>query len=448
MNRRLWAVMLSVIVVAFTAFGACAAATDVVVVGSGAAGLAAALEARQNGAEVIILEKMPFTGGTTRVAGGGLCAAGVDLQLKYGITEDSPEVHAADMLKLGQYRNDPELVRTVAYNAKHAVDWIRANGLELEDEVVSYMSTHPRIYWCKGRGFGLAEGLAKACREAGVTVELETRAVKLVKEDNAIVGVVAKKANGDEVVYEAKKGVVLATGGFGENQDLFKEYAPELTGIRTNNPQGVSTGDGVLMGRAIGAKLVDMELGRIVPMGVAIGQGAWTSAPAGLLAEGGVMVNKKGQPFLKDEQDRDLAVAILAQPDHTGYLVFDGAVLQKVGEGSLDRIKGGGALVEGSLEAVAAKFGVDAGALQGTANKADLKAPYYAIAIEPYIHSTTGGLAINTLAQVLDEKDDVIPGLFAAGEVTGGIQGADQKNALIDCLVFGRIAGRNAAQGH
>jgi|LSQX01.2.fsa_nt_gb flavocytochrome c len=446
--RRIWIVMLCVIVVTLTVFSASAAVTDVVVVGSGAAGLAAALEARQNGADVILLEKMPYIGGTTRVAGGGLCAAGVDLQLKAGITEDSPEVHARDMLELGQYRNDPELVRTVTYNAKHAVDWIRANGVALEDEVVSYMTTYPRIYWCKGRGFGLAEGLAKACREAGVRIELETRAVKLVKEDGAIVGVIARKANGDEVAYQAKKGVVLATGGFGENQDLFREYAPELVGIRTNNPKGVATGDGILMAREVGAKLVDMELGRIVPMGVAIGQGAWTSAPVALLTEGGLMVNEKGQPFLKDEQDRDLAVAILAQPNHTGYLIFDGTVLQKVGEDSLARIKDGGALVQGSLEDVAVKFGIDPRGLQDAAKKAGLMAPYYAISIEPYIHSTTGGLAINTLAQVLDDKGNIIPGLFAAGEVTGDIQGADQKNALIDCLVFGRIAGRNAAQGH
>jgi len=420
--------------------------TDVVVIGSGAAGLSAALAAQDQGAEVVVLEKMPLTGGTTRYAGGGLCAAGVDLQLKHGITEDSPEVHFQDMMNIGENKNNPELVRIVTDNAKDAVDWVRTKGIELKDEVVSYMTTYPRVYWVEGGGAGLADGLTETAEGEDIKIELNTKATKLIVEDGKVTGVIAEKDD-EEITYKASKGVVLATGGFAWNQDLIKEFAPELTGIKTNNPENVTTGDGIIMAREIGVQLVDMELARIVPLGVKVGRASWTSAPEKIFEAGGLLVNKQGQEFLAgDEQGRDLAAKILAQPGHTAYLVFNQQVVDVVGEDSLERIEGGGVLHEGDIAAIAQELEIDAQGLEQTlGEKAD--DTLYAIVIEPYIHSTTGGVAINTTAQVLDESGEVIPGLYAAGEVTGDIQGADQRNALIECLVFGRIAGESAAAG-
>lgn len=418
--------------------------TDVVVIGSGAAGLAAALEARDQGVEVILLEKMNFTGGTTRYAAGGLCAAGVDIQLEHGITEDSPEVHFEDMMRIGKNRNNPELVKVLTNNAKDAVDWVRTKGIKLEDEVVSYSTTYPRIYWPEGGGAGLVSGLTQAAEEAGIEIKLNTRATKLLQEEDKVVGVVAEN-DGEEITYKASRGVVLATGGFAWNQDLIKEFIPELEGIRTNNPEDVSTGDGITMAQELGAKLVDMELGRFVPLGVRLGKSAWTSAPKELLDAGGLLVNKEGKEFLTEaEQGRDLAAKILAQTEHTAYLILDQETVDTVGKEALQEIQDGGALYKGDVEKIAQELNLDIEGLEQTIGERE--DTLYAIIIEPYIHSTTGGVAINTSAQVLRDDGKVIPGLYAAGEVTGGIQGADQKNALIDCLVFGRIAGGNVAK--
>jgi len=420
--------------------------TDVVVIGSGAAGLSAALAAGDEGVQVIVLEKRPLTGGTTRYSGGGLCAAGVDLQLKHGITEDSPEVHFEDMMRLGQYENDPDLVRVVTNNAKDAVDWIRTKGIQLKDEVVSYMSTYPRIYWVEGGGSGLTDGLTKTAEESGIKIELDTKAVKLLMEEDRVVGVVAQKGN-EEITYRTRKGVVLATGGFAWNQDLIKEFAPELTGIRTNNPENVTTGDGIIMARNIGAQLVDMNLARIVPLGVRVGKSGWTSAPGTLIESGGQFVNNKGLAFVAEGTERDLAAAILAQPEHTAYLIFDQQVVNEVGEKSIETLKNRGAIHEGDLTAITQKLGIDADGLEQTLGQEKSQETVFGVVVEPYIHSTTGGVAINTSGQVLNESEEVIQGLYAAGEVTGDIQGADPKNALIDCLVFGRIAGESASVG-
>ncbi len=418
--------------------------SHVVVIGSGAAGLAAALEARDQGVEVVVLEKMNFTGGTTRVSGGGLCAAGVDIQLDHGITEDSPEVHYEDMMRLGKHKNNPELVRTLTENAKDAVDWVRTKGIKLKDEVISYMTTYPRIYWVEGGGLGFAEGLTQAAEDAGVSIELNTKATKLIQEDGRIVGVLAEK-DGSEITYRASKGVVLATGGFAWNQDIFEEYAPQFVGIQTNNPENVTTGDGIIMAREVGAKLIDMELGRFIPFGVRVGKGGWASAPNSLVDAGASLVNKEGLEFLSGDEEGDaLVAAILAQSEHKAYMVFNQEILDEVGEKAVASLKDMGALHEGSVAEVAEKLEIDVDGLSETVGKDE---KIFSIVIEPYVHSTTGGVAINTSAQVLTETDEMLPGLYAAGEVTGGVQGADQKNALIECLVYGRIAGKGAASG-
>lgn len=422
--------------------------TEVIVVGAGAAGLIAAMQASEDGAEVILLEQMRFPGGSTLLAAGGICASNLDIQLEHGITEDSPEIHAQDMLKLGQYKNDPELVRVVTENVTDGVNWLRGYGLTLINRANRpYGATYPRAYRTEGGGPALVSTLTNAAESLGVDIRLQTEAVALVREENGpVTGVIAKLADGSTVEFIAERGVVLATGGFAWNQDLINEFIPHLNGIATNNSVG-STGSGITMAREIGAALRDMELTRIAPLGVMVNN-QWASAPNELIENGALFVNVEGLAVdAADKNNEDLAATLLGQTDHTSYLVFDQAVFEATGETALARFVDTTALLEGSVESVAATAGIDATSLKATLAAASLSDDQiYALRIQPYIHTTMGGLTINTKAQVLDVNGNIIPGLYAAGEVTGGIHGAEQGNALSDCIAFGRVAGRNVAQ--
>lgn len=372
----------------------------------------------------------------------------MDIQLEHGITDDSPEVHAEDMLKLGQYKNDPDLVRVVTENVTDGVNWLRGYGLTLINRANRpYGATYPRAYRTDGGGPALVSTLTNAAVGLGVDLRLQTKVLTLVREnDGPVTGVIAESADGSTVKFIAKRGVVIATGGFAWNQDLINEFVPHLNGIRTNNSVG-STGSGIIMAREIGAAIRDMELTRIAPLGVMVNN-QWASAPNALIENGALFVNKEG--FAVDgagKSNEDLATILLGQTDHTSYLVFDQDVFEATGETELARFIGTAALLEGSVETLAATADIDATNLKATLSAASLSGDeIYALRIEPYIHTTMGGLTINTEAQVLDVNGNVIPSLYAAGEVTGGIHGAEQGNALSDCIAFGRIAGRNVAR--
>jgi len=419
--------------------------TDVVVVGTGAAGLSAALQASEAGAEVILLEKLAFTGGTTRLSAGGMCAANLDLQLEHGIEDDSPEQHAQDMLELGQHKNDPALVEVVAENAAEAIDWIRGHGVELQDRVISaYDVTYPRIYFTDGGGNALVDRLTEAAVEHGVDLWLESKGTELQTDGSgSVTGVAVTDVNGEKTVIAVNHGVVLATGGFARNQDLVQEFTPHLEGVATNKAAG-ATGSGIEMARAIGADVVDMDLMRVQPLGSQV-NGRWTTAPADLVDYGGVFINKHGEDIgAEDKEGDDLAAAILAQDGHTAYLAFDRQIYEQVGSDALGAFIDADALIEGTCSETAEAVGAAPALWEASLVDAGLDTEHvFAVEIRPYVHTTMGGLRINPEAEVLDSEGNAIPGLFAAGEVTGGVHGADQGNAISDCLVFGRVAGKH-----
>lgn len=448
---------------------------DVIVLGGGGAGLTAAIEAAQNGASVILVEKMTMVGGNTLISGGEMAAPGNWLQEKESI-EDSKEQFYQDILKGGDNENDPELVRVLADNATTDAEWLRDEiGVTFEDYMLFFggHSVKRSLVPKDASGVELIQKLSAKAEEVGVITHLNTAATELVQEDGKVVAV---KANfdGKEITYKAANGVILATGGFGSNLDMRVKYNDEMDEkILSTNSVG-STGDGITMAEKLGAQLVDMEYIQTYP----------TCDPeTGTLLYVGdvrlegrsILVNKEGKRFVEELERRDvISKATVAQTDNVSYMFWDEASMEasKVNvkhKKEYDNLIERGILVKAdTIEDAAAHFGIDAEELKKTvanyneysANGKDLEfnkrgelvaftdGPYYIMKSRPAIHHTMGGVKINTNAEVLNTAGEVIDGLYAAGEVTGDIHGTNRlgSDAIADITVFGRVAGRNAAK--
>lgn len=438
---------------------------DVIVIGAGGAGLSAALVAAEEGKSVIVLEKMPYAGGNTTKATGGMNAAETAVQKELGI-EDTVQTFIDDTIKGGKEVNDLALVTTMAENSADAIDWLTSIGAPLPEVSFSGGATNKRIHRPEGGaavGPYLIEHFVKnADANENITILYDTKAIALVKEDGQVVGVSAEKS-GNEIIINGKA-VVLATGGFGANLDMVAQYKPELKGfVTTNSPS--ATGDGLVMAEEAGAQLVDMDQIQIHPT---VHQETSIMITESVRGGGAIMVNQKGERFTDEMGTRDVvSAAEIAQEGGYSYLIFDQA--QRENLSAIESyVKNGLTLEAETLEELAALINVDKDTFLKTVedwNKAvagetedalgrttamDVnvsKAPYYAIQISPGIHHTMGGVKIDTTTQVLDKENNPIKGLYAAGEVTGGIHGANRigGNAVADIVVFGRIAGQNAA---
>ena len=437
---------------------------DVVVIGAGGAGMTAALQAVQNGDKnVVILEKMSVTGGNTTRSTGGLNAAATSLQKEKGI-EDSVDLMIEDTIKGGKERNDRELVRVLAENSAAAVDWVNSIGGDLTDVGRMAGASVDRCHRPSGGaavGPMLVSTLNSALAEYDIPVRLETTATEiLVDETGAVKGVRAKDADGEYVIDCTA--VIVATGGFGANSEMVVQYNPNLAGFITTNHPG-ATGDGIVMAIAAGAATVDMDQIQTHPTVEPTSATMYTEAVRG---NGAILVNAEGKRFVSELETRDVvSAAILEQTDDFCWLVFDETVRQ-----SLKAIEGyinAGILVEAdSVEELAEKIGADPAVLKETIDtyngyvasgvdeefgRADMKVSletpkFYAGKCAPAVHHTMGGLKIDTSACVLNEQGEAIPGLFAAGEVTGGVHGANRLggNAVADIVVFGRVAADSA----
>ena len=458
-------VILASLVSAVFAVPAYAAETaDVVVIGAGGAGLSAAITAHDLGKKVIVLEKMGYVGGNTNRAAGGLNAAETKPQAKLGI-KDSIQSMIDDTMKGGKNINNPELVKTLAENARYSVDFINGLGGDLNDVGMLAAASQKRAHRPTGGGFVGAEvvkTLNKAAKDKKIDVRTMATADKLIVKDGKVVGV-QYKSKGKEQTINAKA-VVLAAGGFSANQDMIVALKPELKGFATTNHSG-ATGDGIKLGQQVGADVVDMAQIQTHPT-VVPGNGEMiTEAVRG---NGAIIVNKDGKRFV-NELDTRAAVskAILEQSGKVGYLLFDQDVRKSLK--AIESYVKKGLTTEGAtLDDLAKKLGMNAANLKATvaqyakdqAAKKDsqfgrasmerplTQGPWYAVMITPAVHHTMGGLKINTSAEVIGKDGKVIPGLFAAGEVTGGVHGANRLggNAMADIVTFGRIAGKNASE--
>ena len=441
---------------------------DVVVVGAGGAGLTAAVRATQEGANVLVLEKMAMVGGNSLRAEGGMNAADTKYEKALGLTDSTVENYIEDTLRLGHYLADPELVRTLAENGAEAIEWLDSIGAPLP-EVEATGGAQGRKYLHKPEG-GLPVGeylvdkLKQQIESLGVEVMLNTRATEILMEDGTAVGVKAEDAEHIYIVHA--KSVVLATGGFGANFELMASFDPSLANAVTTNHAG-ATGDGILMAEAIGAATVDMEQIQLHPTVI---QSNGLLVSESLRSHGAILVNAEGVRFVNDMDGRDVvSQAELKQTGAYAFIIFDQKLVDEV---ALTRkfIAGGYTVQGDTYEALGQAMGLDDAAVQAfvqtmenwNASVAagedkdfgrkgvdqDLSvAPFYAIKIAPGIHHTMGGIKINTEAQVISTEGEVIPGLFACGETTGGIHGGNRVggNAVADFTIFGRIAGKSAA---
>ncbi len=438
---------------------------DIVVIGAGGAGMTAAIQAVQDGAtDVIVLEKMPVTGGNTTRSTGGLNAAGTQYQEAEGI-EDSVELFVEDTMKGGKELNDKELVTVMAENSNDALEWVNDLGADLTVVGIFGGASVKRIHRpsdTSAVGPVLVKTLNQTLEKLNIPVLLETKAEKILLDDEgAVCGVTAADKDGKEFTIDCTA-VILATGGFGANSDMVVEYNSALAGFATTNHSG-ATGDGIAMAKEIGADFVDMEQIQTHPT---VNPDTQTMYTEGVRGNGAILVNKEGKRFVNELETRDVvSAAILEQTDGVCYLVFDQAVRDSLA--AIESYVKAGIVTEADTpEALGEAIGVDGAALAETFKtyagyqkagkdeefgRESMELPldqpkYYAALCAPAIHHTMGGVKINVGAEVLKEDGTPIPGLFAAGEVTGGVHGANRLggNAVTDIVVFGRIAGSSA----
>ncbi|MBQ6377010.1 MAG: flavocytochrome c [Lachnospiraceae bacterium] len=438
---------------------------DIVIIGAGGAGMTAAISASQAGKSVILLEKMPYAGGNTTKATGGMNAAETHYQKEQGI-EDSVEQFVDDTMEGGHNINDKELVTTMAENSAEAIDWLDSIGAPLPKISFSGGATNQRIHAPEdGSGVGayLVTSFLKKMEELNINVMYNTTATKLMTLEGSVVGVMAES---DEAYYTIhSKAVILATGGFGNNADMIVNYRKDLEGTVTTSAPGV-TGDGISMAEAVGAGLVDIDQIQLHPT---VEQKTSMLITESVRGDGAILVNQEGKRFTNELLTRDVvSAAELEQPGSYAYIIFD----QRLRDGlkAIEKYVSTGITVQGdTIEDLAKQIEVDPAVLaetlknwnqcvadqkdpefgRDTGMEADLsQAPYYAIKIAPGIHHTMGGVHIDTEARVIDVNNEPIPGLFAAGEVVGGVHGGNRLggNAVADIVVIGKIASQSAVE--
>ena len=383
---------------------------------------------------------------------------------------DSVELMELDTLIGGHGTNDPALVEALCSNSADAIAWLSEQGIELTSVSSFGGASVKRIHRpVDSEGKTISVGsymiplLQAKCEELGVEFIMNTTANEILTDANgAAVGIAATDKNGAAVTVNAKA-VILATGGFGANLDMVVEYKPDLAGFMTTNAPGAQ-GQGIDMAVAIGAGTVDMDQIQIHPTVEANTAALITE---GLRGDGAILVNAEGNRFTDEVGTRDVvSAAEIAQTGSYSWLVIDQAMADasSVIQGYINN----GYTVTGeTYEELAEAMGVDAAAFAATMDKWNAAvaagvdeefgrtsfanpldtAPYYAIKVTAGIHHTMGGLTINPQTQVLAGDGTVIDGLYAAGEVTGGVHGGNRLggNAVADFVVFGRIAGEQAA---
>lgn len=489
--------------------------TDVLVIGAGGAGLSAGVSASQNGANVIVIEKLGMTGGSTIFSGGALNAADVERgtltemtesnisaiqklldkepndeyekglqnavrkQLEAHLNEkntwlfDSVELHALQTYSGGDYEGNPELINVLTTNALDGVNWLESIGAKWKEELGSATGS----LWQRSH-YGIDEEMPNGAPEIfpaekfiedndNIELHLYTKAVNLEKKDDMYILKADNK--GQEVTYKAKS-VIMATGGFGANVEMREQYNEQWdnlgASIGCSNQNPAAQGEGIILAQQVGADLVDMGLIQLHPNGEE-GTGMMMGQPhtSGLNR---IFVNNEGNRFVAEDSRRDVLVnAIYAQPDGNMWIIADGNRYPEGNALIANYVTLGKTFKADTIEELAEMIGVDPANLQasidaynevvdGKEDEFGLKtydkklgvAPFYAAKRIPTVHHTMGGVRINTNAEVIGENGSVISGLFAAGEVTGDIHGANRLggNAIVDIVVFGKIAGEQAAE--
>lgn len=468
-SRKRLALLFTAIMLLSVLFTGCSSQTseevsaDIVIIGSGGAGLTAAIASTEEGANVIVLEKMALIGGNTKYATGGLNAAETVSQDALGI-EDSVDLYFEDTMNGGHNLNNPDLVRVLAENSAANVEWLIGIGADLTDVGRLGGASVNRAHRPTGGapvGGHLVEVLNAKAVDLGVDIRMNSEVLEILTEEGAVSGVLVSGPEGEYTI--GAKAVIVASGGFSANNELVASFAPDLEGFGTTNHPG-ATGDVINFTEGLGVSFVDMEQIQIHPTVMPSNNYMITEAVRG---NGAILVNREAVRFIDEIQTRDVvSAAELEQTGQSVFLFFDQSVRESLS--AIDGYYEKGFLLEGeTIEDIAALIGVDAEILAATVAEynsfvadgtdADFgrsnmprelaQGPYYAVEVAPAVHHTMGGLEINTNGEVLNENGEVIPGLYAAGEVTGGVHGGNRLggNALADITVFGQVAAKSAA---
>ena len=443
---------------------------DIVVVGAGGAGLSAAVAASENheGLKIIVLEKQGILGGNTNYSTGGINAAETDVQKELGI-RDTKQLFYDDTMVGGKNENIPALVWNLVDNAPATISWLTGLGTDLTDVGLMGGSSVKRTHRPKGGsaiGPHLMKVLKTACEKENVEIRTSNKVTGLLTAvDGRVTGVSVQNADGSSYRLTARA-VIIATGGFGANLAMVAKLQPSLSGFATLNHPG-ATGDAFAWVTAIGGTTIQMANIQIHPTAEATNHILITEAVRG---NGAILVNHEGQRFCNEMGTRDVvSAAILAQSQREALLVFDQTVRKSLA--AIETYASQHLLIEGStLEALAGQMGVPAAQFTQAVSRYNAwqkagydedygrsatgmpvaieTAPFYAVRVKPAIHHTMGGLSVNTETQVLRADGTPIEGLFAAGEVTGGLHGANRLggNGVADIVVNGRLAGLAASK--
>lgn len=460
--------------------------TDVVVVGYGGAGAAAAIAAREAGAEVIVLEKREVPGGSTAICGGIIYAANTSVQKENGI-EDSADKMYQHYINAGKGFNDPELVRIAADQSAANVDQLIAlggtfaaptvTGAEVNVGSEPIARAHSISYGDLSGGGALFAVLDSGAKAAGAEILMETPGKELVVDaEGTVVGVKAESA-GEDLFIKARKGVILSSGGFTRNEEMLLAFTRDGYYSQPLGTPGLD-GDCHKMAFALGAATANISEilgipGITLPGAVSATYAFWTFIPT----VAAILVNLEGRRFCDEFNFYDWKnTALLAQPEHYGYSVFDDATRQAApgmivlgfSEDLEAEVAAGTVLKADTLSELADKMGIPAARFEQTVAKwnedvaagadseygrvaalgAIATAPFYAFATHSTMFDNSGGLKINTKAQVVDVWGNAIPRLYAAGQTAGGVIGehySGSGTAINACMTFGRVAGQSAA---
>ena len=443
---------------------------DIAIIGAGGAGLSAAVAAAESDSslKIVVLEKQGIIGGNTNYSTGGINAAETDIQKELGI-EDSKQLFYDDIMRGGKYENIPSLVRNFVEHAPGTISWLTGLGADLSDVGLMGGSSVKRTHRPKG-GTAIGPHRMKVLRAAKSSKNIEIRTLNKVtgllsNASGSVTGVKVQNADGSNYLLTAKA-VIIATGGFGANLDMVTSLQPSLKGFATLNHSG-ATGDAFGWMTAIGGATVQMANIQIHPTAETTNHILITEAVRG---NGAILVNREGMRFCNEMGTRDVvSAAILAQTDGKAFLIFDQGVRQSLA--SIETYANQHLLNEGAtVTELANAVGIPANALTETLNRYNAlqeasvdedfgrsatgmpgaleTAPFYAVRVKPAIHHTMGGLSVNTETQVLRADGTPIGGLYAAGEVTGGLHGANRLggNGVADIVVNGRLAGLAASK--
>ncbi len=452
--------------------------TDIMVVGSGFAGLAAAIEARLGGGEVVLIEKMKGYGGNSLISDGAMCAAGTILQKKAGIT-DTPRRLYEDMCRAGEGLNRPELTATVAEKSAEAFQWtVDTLKMTYRNQVELYGGhSLPRGHIPKTRtGAPYIKPMIEKAKAIGVSIRLRTALERVFrKTDGPVTGVAlrtekkgAVSGETEQVTVLLKKGLVVAGGGFAADIPFRTIFDPRLTGAVDITTKPSSTGETLKSLMAVGAMPLHLSHIQLAPWtspdekgyGNAADFTCYVAFPLGILVD-----PKTGERIVNEMGNRKERADAVLRTGNPCVAVADAEALRQKDINVDHALKTGALKRFSTWPDLASHHGIPITALNTSVENYNLHVkkrndpefgkpipetaaplqtpPFYTARVQPKVHHTMGGVRIDEKARVLDTAGDPIPRLFAAGEITGGVHGACRLGgcAITDCFVFGRIAG-------